>query len=462
MRTSTLETSTKSVNDAPTKHSIVVKKTYENNKASDFTEKLQELDQSFKYEDCGQSWWGPAELSIFYGTELFRQASDTQKLKLNHLYWITQYNQTAATEANAILYNQITEGVFRHFKGYNLLCDELSLETEQEHHHIHAFHNIAYRTRKSIFQKATPKTAQSKLSSKTLLRSRKKRFDSKQHQDVARIPLPHISWTNIAENAMREASFLLTSAASRSDYSTYLSELERKGCNVPIQSSGLLGQVLPRGFNRLVTIGFGTSPFLACFFYATRYLANILLKNYEYHYVRYYRDLQQKNEFTPVPTEVSYFHLMDESFHTTTSQVISQELYREFAAPTAYELLTANLILLRGQKLMFGGISGAIPAVFKTDRVFLEPLYAILTSSIFGFDRNEALHWLKLCLTEENDGFHSNLKHHESLCKSMKQAFAPLEYLWPVNRELKILDQSKSIPLTIKKNKAAIEELEKI
>jgi hypothetical protein len=49
-------------------------------------------------------------------------------LALNHFYWAGQYIQTAATEANAVVYNQLTAGVFSTLYGYGTLCQELDLE----------------------------------------------------------------------------------------------------------------------------------------------------------------------------------------------------------------------------------------------------------------------------------------------------------------------------------------------
>ena len=118
------------------RHEQLTANTYKNNCASNYTEIIEQLDRDFTYEENKDSYWGPQELSLFYGTNLFKQASETQKLALNHLYWVTQYNQTAATEANAILYNQVTEEVFSALGDCTLLCKELSLETDQEHHHI--------------------------------------------------------------------------------------------------------------------------------------------------------------------------------------------------------------------------------------------------------------------------------------------------------------------------------------
>src|SRR5919202_5990565 len=122
------------------KHVKLTEINYRRNTESDFTEKIEQLDKNFDYISNSEHYWSEPELSLLYGTPLYEEASPSQKRALNHLYWVTQYNQTAATEANAVLYNQVTAGVFSQISGYETLCQELDLETEQERHHIHAFH----------------------------------------------------------------------------------------------------------------------------------------------------------------------------------------------------------------------------------------------------------------------------------------------------------------------------------
>jgi len=114
------------------KHVKITEINYRRNIESGFTEKIEELDKNFNYSSNSNHYWSEPELSLLYGTPLYEEASPSQKMALNHLYWATQYNQTAATEANAVLYNQVTAGVFGTISGYDTLCQELDLETAQE------------------------------------------------------------------------------------------------------------------------------------------------------------------------------------------------------------------------------------------------------------------------------------------------------------------------------------------
>ena len=433
------------------RHRILAETTYRNNRESGYTDKIESLETNYHYDaNCSHNW-GPPELSLLYGTSLYNQASPVQKLVLNHLYWVTQYNQTAATEANAILYNNVTAGVFSALGGFDSLCSELTLETEQEHQHIHAFHAVGHRTRKALF------------GTEKLVRPRPIARKTAKDPATASLPLalkiPSLSWGKLQDDAWRLIILKLSSGQGSSSYSDFLQLHESSGKPIPVQPAGLLGQVVPASLSKLMTLSFGASPFSACFFYGIRYLANLLLKNYEHSYFQHYRSLEQVGAFIPAPTAISYFHMLDESFHTTTSQLISQDLYKEFTRPTPYEQLMANLIFYRGQQMMLGGLSAVMPGVFRNDSTFLLPLYQILRSSLFGMAHQDAVHLLEQSLCQEHEGLHVNLKLQQKLLKTMRHAFLPLTYLWPVNRELGLMAAGASIEKSLKANRRCFDAM---
>ncbi|NEO89528.1 MAG: hypothetical protein F6K56_04405 [Moorea sp. SIO3G5] len=76
----------------------IVENNYQNNVNSDYTEKIKELDTSFTYSDHSQHYWSQPELSILYGSPLYEMASPAQKLPLNHLFYVSQYNYAAYSE----------------------------------------------------------------------------------------------------------------------------------------------------------------------------------------------------------------------------------------------------------------------------------------------------------------------------------------------------------------------------
>ena len=434
------------------KHVKVTEINYRRNTESDYTEKIEELDKNFKYSSNSEHYWSEPEFSLLYGTPLYEEASPSQKRALNHLYWATQYNQTAATEANAVLYNQVTAGVFSAVGGYETLCQELELETDQERHHIHAFHMIGYKTKRALLgQTAFNASIQSK---------------SKGSAPGHRPQFFTFDWQSSPLSAVQDYIFrfitnemMLKSQAHY--YSQYLRELEDKGELIPAQTTGLLGQLAPRPLLQFFTLNCGSSPFLACVFYVTRFMANMLIKNYEYRFSQYYREVEKKGEFIPAPLAVSHYHLLDEAFHTTTSQLIAQELYKDFSNPTAYEKFLANLTIYRAQSVGLSGLSGGLPAVFRTDASFILSFYKLLQSPVFNMSAQEALQWLEKCLCQEHEGFHLTLKYHQRLLLDLRRAFEPLDYLWPVNREVRLMASGGSINKAIQSNIKTFKEFSK-
>ena len=136
------------------RHANIIEKTWNNNTDSDYTEKMVELARGFDYERDRQSFWVNPELSLLYGTPVWDQATHAQKLALNHLNWVGNYNHTAISEASTSVYNLVTSGVFEKVGGYDTLCKELVFETEQESHHIRTFQKLGYKTKLSLLVKS--------------------------------------------------------------------------------------------------------------------------------------------------------------------------------------------------------------------------------------------------------------------------------------------------------------------
>jgi hypothetical protein len=440
------------------KHIKLSEINYRRNTESDYTEKIENLDKEFDYRSNSDYYWGEPELSLLYGTPLYEEASLSQKKALSHLYWATQYNQTAATEANAVLYNQVTAGVFELVGGYDSLCKELDLETDQERHHIHAFHMIGYKTKRALLgQAGFTASIQGKSYKKNNL---SKGAVTQQGQLFA------FNWQTSPLSAFQDSvlRFMTNKVFLKNQahlYSQYLRQLDEKGEAIPAQTTGLLGQLAPKPLLQFFTLNCGTSPFLACVFYVTRFMANMLIKNYEYRYSQYYRELERKGEFIPAPLAVSHYHLMDEAFHTTTSQLIAQDLYKDFTKPTAYEKFVANLTIYRAQVVGLSGLSGSLPAIFRNDASFILSLYRLLQSPVFNMSPQEALEWLNKCLCQEHEGFHVTLKYHERLLSDLQRLFEPIDYLWAVNREMGVMAKGGSISKAIQDNTRAFEQFSK-
>ncbi len=368
------------------KHLKVTEINYRRNKESNYTEKITELEQNFDYGSHKDHYWSDPELSILYGTPLYEVASPSQKIALNHLFWVGGYNLTAASETNTVLYNQITGSVFYSIGGYETLCHELDVETSQERYHIHAFRTVANMTEIAVLG------------------------------DV------------ITGNPLTGSAF-------------------------KAMQGGMIGRLSPGVMRHLFSFSWGSTPFLASQYYALRFIANMILKLTEHSRSQYFRDLEKKNEFIPAPAAISHYHFLDESFHTTTSQVIAQDLYKDFPRPTAYERFMANLAIYMMQLTILNGLSAAAVASFYPDKLFVMPLvYKMLRSPLFGMSTQEALSWIEKCFCHEHEGLHLNLKYHQQLFSSLCQFFDKLDYTWSINREMRVMAAGTSISKTIQDN----------
>ncbi|MBD2448801.1 hypothetical protein H6G76_16895 [Nostoc sp. FACHB-152] len=439
------------------KHLHIIEKTYHNNAESDYTEKLAELGKTFNYADNSNYYWVIPELSLLYGTPLYDAASTQQKLALNHLYWVGNYNHTAVSEATTSIYNKVTNGVFRAVGGYEKLCDELDFETEQESYHIRTFQRIGYKTKMAIV-------------GKTILGNTLYGKSEKENQSWQQllIPQPVRDFFNSSEGSSPFAVYrdkTLSAIAKtmlrdkKQYYSQYLQDLEAKGEQIPAPSDGLGGRIAERYWLQFFTIHWGMSPFMACQYYSLRYTANAILKNQEYPYVRYYRELEQKGEYIPAPTAVSYYHLLDEAFHTTISQTLAKEMYKDFPKPTAYEKFISGLMIYKMQCSLLSGLSGVLPGrCVYDDEMLMVFYYKLLKSPLFGMDTKEALEWMEKCFCQEHEGYHIGLKYHQSLLELMRRLFSNLDYQWKINREMGIMAAGGSISKALQKNSQAFRQ----
>ena len=419
-----------------------IAKTYYNNTDSDYTEKIQELDRSFKYSEVKNYYWNAPELSLLYGTPLYEQATETQKMILNHLYWFVMYNFTATSETQTIVYNKITGGVFANIPGYEVIAEILDLESEQELSHIHVFRKVCFQMLKNLLGK-----------------------DAFKDPLKGKLYKSNYRW---AEKASQYQYYSLRLLANKmldgKHYSEHLKELERKDDLPPAFSTGFMGEGLaPRALLQFFSFNWGRSPFLASHYYTLRFMANLGLKHTEHSNCKYFRRLQKQGESIPAPTAVAYYHFLDEAFHTTTSRFMARELYRDFPTPTAYEKFVANLAFYRLQNQIWGNLSAVVPDRHRPDDfAVMGFIYRILQSDTFGMTSKDALYWLEQSLCHEHQGLHQNVKFHQSLLQEFKRTFSSLDYLWAVNRDMTPMASGGKIEPAIRANQKTFKQFSQL
>lgn len=124
---------------------------YKRNRQQDCTELLDAAAANFCYQDCQDKYWNPEEFSLLYGTPLWQQSSQSQKVILNQLYWVAYYSQIISAEIATIFFNQTSAAGLYAQEDFRLVCDTLDLESSQERAHISAFKTISEQVEASLF-----------------------------------------------------------------------------------------------------------------------------------------------------------------------------------------------------------------------------------------------------------------------------------------------------------------------
>ncbi|NEO42334.1 MAG: hypothetical protein F6J90_40845 [Moorea sp. SIOASIH] len=361
---------------------------YRRNTDSDYTEKMDQLSKNFDYSSNSDYYWGEPELSILYGSPLYEAASPSQKKALNHLFWALDYYLIAATETNTILFNEVTANAFFPFDDYEVICHTLDVETNQERYHVRAFNNIGNKTEIAL---------------------------------------------------LGETVFHCPRSTKPQEMDKTLSPFKGMGG----RTSSPLGM-------HVYTISISNSPFLASQYYTARGIGNLHLKNREYTFSQFYKKLEKKRDFIPAPTAVSRYHLLDESFHTATSQLMSHEIYKDFPKPNIWEKYLANQAVYRLQIDVFNGLSTTVPGTCASN--FMPMVYKLLQTPLFGMSNQEALLMMEKCFCQENEGLHVTAKYYQRLLSDIRKFLEGLDYLSPVNREMRLMASSGSVEKAVANN----------
>lgn len=121
------------------------------NRAQDHTEKLDQAAGEFSWEACRDQPWNPESFALLWGTPIWDQASDEQRLRLNQLYWVAYYAQIISAEIATIFFNQTSAAGLFGIEDFRSVCDMLDLESSQERAHIAAFKRVAEAAEQELF-----------------------------------------------------------------------------------------------------------------------------------------------------------------------------------------------------------------------------------------------------------------------------------------------------------------------
>jgi hypothetical protein len=343
------------------------------NSEKDHTAQIDACAAAFRYEDCRDAYWNPVSFSLLWGTEVWRQASDAQRVKLNQLYWVAYYAQIVSAEIATILLNQIAAAGMYSLEDFRLVCDNLDVETRQERAHINAFKKVGEDVENQLFGERLFTYPMRSLYAHTMV--------------FAETNPVRLFWRRL-----QLQSFMLMSTSNAFLGSQYL---------------------LIRGL---------------------RTLNGKLIQHRLGEFFRNHPD--QAN--APVPSAISWYHFLDESFHFHTSQIVGLEVPRSLPQPTAFEKWLVNRGV-RGCQHDHFHFSVAVNGIFWYDPATFPVIYKLFRSRVFGMDHGQAMQMLAACFTEESEGLHAAEQTHRLAADSYCAFVEGVAHLKPENKEMRLM-----------------------
>lgn len=209
---------------------------------------------------------------------------------------------------------------------------------------------------------------------------------------------------------------------------------------------------------RFFTMISSNSPFIGCQYFTVRGLRTLNGKIVQHQLSRYYTEHADK-ENSPIPSKVSYYHFIDESFHFNTSTVVSHDVINSLPKPTKLETHIGNMAL-RGCQMDHYNFSTAINGIFWYDPALFESIYKILKSPVFGMNHAEALVAMEKSFCQESEGMLASYNTHRESVDSYKTYLQDFQYINKENKELAHM-ASNSLEKHLRTNRNAFEKFKR-
>jgi hypothetical protein len=195
------------------------------------------------------------------------------------------------------------------------------------------------------------------------------------------------------------------------------------------------------------------NAFIGCQYFTVRGIRTLNGKIVQHALSRYYT-AHPDPDSAPIPSKISYFHFMDESYHFNSSGIVSHDVVKTLKAPTAFERLVANAALDGCQKDHFH-FSAAINGIFWYDPALFGAVYKILRSPAFGLDDAGARLMLEACFARDNDAIQASHRTHREAVASYKAYLADLPHVSVHNKEMRLMSSS-GVEGYLRRNRAAL------
>ncbi|ATH07975.1 P-aminobenzoate N-oxygenase AurF [Halobacteriovorax marinus] len=338
------------------------------NKEQDHTELLDSSAKNFNYQDCKGEYWNPEKFSLLYGTPLWDQASASERVLLNQIYWVAYYAQIISAEIATIFFNQTAAAGLFGLEDFRLVCETLDFESMQERAHIDAFKVIGEQFEEEVFG-----------------------------ERIFTYPMrPYFYETMIFQKTNMIKKFWKS---------------------IQLRSYSLLSS---------------GNAFIGCQYLTVRGLRTLNGKIVQHQLSKYYTDHEDK-ENAPIPSKVSYYHFMDESYHFNSSNIIGSDIIKNLKKPTAFESFIANLGI-KGTLKDHSNFNISVNGIFWYEPAIFETLLKLLTTKVFGMSEKDAIHILKECFTKENQGIVEAFETHQTALESYRNYLSNIEYVSKSNK----------------------------
>lgn len=195
------------------------------------------------------------------------------------------------------------------------------------------------------------------------------------------------------------------------------------------------------------------SAFLGSQYFTVRGLRTLNGKMVQQKLSRFHQQLDPAR--ASIPSQISWCHFMDESFHFHSSHVIGLDVVRSLPKPTAFERMIANLGV-RGCQQDHSNVSVTVRGLFWSDPSTFPTIYRLLRSRHFGFDHAGALDMLRRCYAEENEAQRLAHTMHDEARAGYARFVEPLDFLSAENREMRVMAKT-TLARTLATNREALE-----
>lgn len=198
---------------------------------------------------------------------------------------------------------------------------------------------------------------------------------------------------------------------------------------------------LKRRWKQLQLQAFGLlsagNTFLACQYFTVRGIRTLNGKLVQHRLSSSYQTHPDPDN-APIPSKISFYHFMDESFHFNSSTLLSHEVVTCLPPPTLFEQTVANLGIWGCQRDHYP-VSVAINGLFWHDPALYSTIYQLLRSRLFDMTDAEANEMMRRCFTEESEGLHQSFQTHAEAVTSYQAYLEPLAYVWKRNRSIALM-----------------------